>query len=290
MRILLTGSDGFTGLFFKKAAEAAGHVVHALQADLREPQQLTTEVQSAAPEAVVHLAAISFVGHDNAADFYNVNVVGTVNLLNALTALPVPPQKVLLASSANIYGNTDTSPIDETQTPAPVNHYAASKVAMELMAANYVAQLPLVVARPFNYTGPGQADNFLIPKLVKHFKTKAPFIERGNLNVEREFNDVRMVCDAYLALLKLQPSSKQLDVFNICSGTPYTLQQVLDALTALTGHHIDVKVNPAFVRANEVQKLCGNPQRLQKAVGTLPTYTLKDTLQSMLQSNPELAP
>ncbi len=284
MRILLTGSAGFTGLFFKKAAEAAGHVVHDLQADLLAPDNIKQEVLSVQPEAVVHLAAISFVGHDSDADFYNVNVVGTVHLLNALAQLPVMPQKVLLASSANVYGNATHSPLDETQALAPVNHYAASKAAMELMAANYSTKLPLVLVRPFNYTGPGQAAQFLIPKLVQHFKSRAPHIELGNLNVEREFNDVRMVCEAYLALLQHQPHAQDLQVYNICTGKAFTLQQVIDTLTQLTGHTLKVNVNPSFVRANEVRQLCGNPGKLQSAVGHLSTYTLQDTLQFMLES------
>ena len=284
MRILLTGSAGFTGLFFKKAAELAGHVVHDLQADLLAPDDIKQEVLSVQPEAVVHLAAISFVGHDSEADFYNVNVVGTVHLLNVLAQLSVMPQKVLLASSANVYGNSPHSPLDEAQALAPVNHYAASKAAMELMAANYSTKLPLVLVRPFNYTGPGQASQFLIPKLVHHFKSRAPHIELGNLNVEREFNDVRMVSEAYLALLQHQPHSKDLQVYNICTGKAFTLQQVIDTLTQLTGHTLKVNVNPAFVRANEVRQLCGNPGKLQSAVGQLSTYTLQDTLQFMLES------
>lgn len=284
MRILLTGSAGFTGLFFKKAAESAGHVVHDLQADLLAPDNIKQEVLRVQPEAVVHLAAISFVGHDSDADFYNVNVVGTVHLLNALAQLPHVPQKVLLASSANVYGNATHSPLDEAQALAPVNHYAASKAAMELMASNYRTKLPLVLVRPFNYTGPGQAAQFLIPKLVQHFKSRAPHIELGNLNVEREFNDVRMVCEAYLALLQHQPHAKELQVYNICTGKAFTLQQVIDTLTQLTGHTLKVNVNPAFVRANEVRQLCGNPGKLQSAVGQLSTYTLQDTLQFMLES------
>jgi nucleoside-diphosphate-sugar epimerase len=231
------------------------------------------------------LAAISFVGHENEAELYNVNVVGTVNLLNALMALPSKPQKVLLASSANVYGNSPNSPIDELQMLAPANHYAVSKVAMELMAANFSHELPIVVTRPFNYTGPGQAINFVIPKLVHHFKAKLPVIELGNLNVEREFNDVRMVCEAYLALLKLPTERGHLEVFNICSGQTYALQEVIQLLTEITGHSLEVKVNTAFVRRHEVHQLCGNSAKLSHAIGPLSAYTFRDTLQTMLKAS-----
>lgn len=283
MKILFTGSAGFTGHHFIASAQAAGHQVLPLQADLTDKAAVAAEVQQAKPDAVVHLAAISFVGHADDSDFYRVNVVGTMNLLAALAALPRVPAKVLLASSANIYGNCNASPITEDQPPAPVNHYAASKLAMEHMARTFAERLPIVITRPFNYTGVGQGGQFLIPKLVDHFARKAPRIELGNLHVEREFNDVRMVCNAYLALLEYGKSGQ---AYNVCSGQTYTLQNVLDMLTDITGHAIDVHVNPAFVRANEVHRLCGNPAKLQACTGPLAQIGLADTLRAMLASHP----
>jgi nucleoside-diphosphate-sugar epimerase len=282
MKILLTGAAGFTGLFFKSAAEAAGHQVVALQANLTDKAAVAAEVLQAAPDAVVHLAAISFVGHADETAFYAVNVIGTMNLLAGLAALPVKPSKVLLASSANIYGNCDASPITELQPAAPVNHYAMSKLAMEYMAWTYLDRVPIVITRPFNYTGPGQAPQFLIPKLVNHFARRAEQIELGNLHVEREFSDVRMVCDAYLALLAHGVPGQ---VYNVCSGQPYTLQHVIGLLSGITGHTMDVRVNPAFVRANEVHRLCGSPDKLLACTGPLKSYALEATLAWMLESN-----
>ena len=281
MRILLTGSAGFTGHHFRTSAIAAGHEVWSLTADLTDKSALADEVARSKPDAMVHLAAISFVDHADNSAFYAVNVVGSMNLLSALVALPRKPSRVLLASSANVYGNCHASPISEDQAPAPVNHYAMSKLAMEHMARTYSDRLPLLLTRPFNYTGAGQAPSFLIPKLVDHFARRVPQIELGNLHVEREFNDVRMVCDAYLALLhKGVPG----EVYNVCSGQPYTLQAVIAALEELTGHHMQVNVSPAFVRANEVHRLCGNPDKLRACTGPRPVYALKDTLSSMLAS------
>jgi nucleoside-diphosphate-sugar epimerase len=281
MKILLTGAAGFTGLFFKSVAEAAGHQVVALQSNLMDKVAVTDEVLQVAPDAVVHLAAISFVGHADDTAFYGVNVVGTMNLLAGLTALPLKPRKVLLASSANVYGNSDASPITEAQPAAPVNHYAMSKLAMEHMAWTYLGRLPIVITRPFNYTGPEQAQQFLIPKLVSHFARRAPSIELGNLHVEREFNDVRMVCDAYLALLTHGLPG---EVYNVCSGQPYTLQHVIGLLSGITGLTMDVHVNPAFVRVNEVHRLCGSPEKLLACVGSLQQFNLGDTLNWMLKA------
>jgi GDP-6-deoxy-D-talose 4-dehydrogenase len=281
MNILLTGAAGFTGQHFATWAQASGHRVLLLKANLTDKAAVAAEVLQDAPDAVVHLAAISFVGHADEVAFYGVNVVGSMNLLSALAALPKPPRKVLLASSANIYGNCGASPIAEDQPPATVNHYAASKLAMEHMARTYADRLPIVITRPFNYTGAGQGKQFLIPKLVDHFVRKAPRIELGNLHVEREFNDVRMVCDAYLALLSHgQPG----EAYNVCTGQTYTLQNILDLLTNITGHNIEVHVNSAFVRPNEVHRLCGNPAKLQACIGPPAPIALADTLRDMLAS------
>lgn len=281
MIILTTGTAGFTGLFFKQYAQAAGHTVWPLAADLTDKAAVAAEVAQAQPTAVVHLAAISFVGHADEAAFYAVNVVGSTNLLDALAALPVRPTKVLLASSANIYGNCDASPIAETQPPAPVNHYAASKLAMEHMAMTFADRLPIVITRPFNYTGVGQGPKFLIPKLISHFARKASHIELGNLHVEREFNDVRMVCEAYLRLLD---QGERGQAYNVCSGQPYTLEHVINTLTQITGHTMAVQVNPDFVRPNEVHRLCGSPAKLYAAVGKLGQWALEDTLRWMLEN------
>jgi GDP-6-deoxy-D-talose 4-dehydrogenase len=195
--------------------------------------------------------------------------------------LPKLPTRVLLASSANVYGNCEQSPISETQVPAPVNHYAMSKLAMEHLAKTYADRLPLFFVRPFNYTGPGQVESFVIPKLVAHFKQRAATVELGNLTVEREYNDVRMVTDAYLKLLEKAVIDQ---TYNICSSKTYTLHQVIDTLIELTGHNINVAVNPAFVRANELHRLCGDASKLDKTIGARASIALKDTLHWMLES------
>ena len=156
---------------------------------------------------------------------------------------------------------------------------------MEEMAKTFFKRLPIVIARPFNYTGPGQKGNFLIPKLVDHFAQKKPFIELGNLNIEREFNDVHMICDAYLKLLELGNAG---EIYNVCSGQARSLQFVLDALKEITGHDIEIRVNPDFVRASEVHRMVGSPEKLKnllKANGlSLQASGLDDTLQKMLSS------
>jgi len=281
-RILLTGANGFTGVRFTEAALQAGYEVRPLSADLTDAKAIATEVAAAKPDYVLHLAAISAVTHADEEALYRVNLFGTLNLLKALAALPRAPSRIILVSSANVYGNSNKSPIDETTCPAPVNHYAISKLATEHLAGMFAERLPLVIVRPFNYTGAGHDVRFVIPKLVEHFARHAEAVELGNIDIEREFNDVRTVCEAYLRLLQLgQPG----EMYNICSGRAVSLNTVIDALKRITGHNMKVTVNPDFVRDNEVHRLCGNPAKLESCVGALQYPSLEETLRWMLSTN-----
>ena len=279
MKILLTGAAGFTGVFFKSAAEAAGHQVVALQANLTDKAAVAADVLQAEPDAVVHLAAISFVGHADDTAFYGVNVVGTMNLLAGLAALPVKPRKVLLASSANVYGNVSTEPITESQTLAPENDYAVSKLAMEKMAYLWGDTLPITITRPFNYTGRGQSNRFLIPKIVDHFKRREKVIELGNVDVYRDFSDVRNVAWSY-GQLAIKPAPGE--IFNISSGTGTSILQVLSYLEELTGHRMEISVNPKFVREHEVRTLTGDSSKLWQHIGHPDKISIRQTLQWML--------
>ena len=281
MRVLITGLNGFTGRYMRRALEEHGHQVAGLAADLTDPLAVRQEVHAFRPEAAIHLAGISFLEHSDANAFYLVNLIGTRNLLDALAQDAGRLQRVLLASSANVYGNTIDGIIDESVLPSPVNDYAVSKLAMEQMAGLWMGKLPIVITRPFNYTGVGHDARFVIPKLVAHFARRAESVELGNLDVEREFNDVRTVCDAYLRLLQHgQPGQ----TYNICSGQPVALRRAIDTLKHLTGHDLRIMQNPDLVRANEVRHLCGNPAKLEACIGKLRHLGLEETLRWMLSA------
>ena len=283
-RVLVTGCSGFTGHHLAQRLVASGHEVFDPESagrtfDLTRPETLMPVIAEALPDYVIHLAAQSFVAHEDASAFYRVNTVGTTHLLDALLACGTRVRRVVLASSANVYGNTTADPITEATPAAPVNHYAASKVAMELLAATYANRLPIAITRPFNYTGPGQSARFLVPKLVEHFADRRPTIELGNLDVVRDFSDVRAVVEAYVRLLSVErPPS----VVNLCSGVGRSLRQVMEDLTELSGHRIEVRVNPAFVRASEVHRLVGSAATLRDSLGDLPYQDFRATLAWML--------
>jgi len=294
-RVLITGLGGFTGRHLAAELRSHGWQVCGLglqpadpawgadaylQADLADAQSLTMALDGQSFDAVVHLAAIAFVGHGDPADFYRVNLMGTRNLLSALAHGPAP-SCVLVASSANVYGNTVEGQLSEDTPPRPANDYAVSKLAMEHMARLWSARLPLVLVRPFNYTGVGQTEDFLLPKIVGHFRRREPVIELGNLDVWRDFSDVRAVVQAYRRLIDLAPAGQTV---NVCSGRTQSLREVLDMARAISGHDIEIKVNPAFVRSNEVRTLCGDPTRLRGLIGPWDTPPLQDTLRWMLEA------
>jgi nucleoside-diphosphate-sugar epimerase len=292
-RALITGIEGFTGHHLAQTLRDAGYEVFGTchgaapagpnvhPCDLRDAAQVARVVDSVRPEVVVHLAAISFVAHGKVEDIYLANVVGTRHLLEALARLNGGVHKVVLASSANIYGNSEAKVLDESVPPAPANDYAVSKLAMEYMARLWADRLPLTLVRPFNYTGVGQSERFLLPKIVSHFRRHEAVIELGNLDVVRDFSDVRMVVECYRRLLA--PNAPT-GTFNVCSGVGHSLQDVLALMHQLTGHDIEVRVNPAFVRANEVHTLIGSRARLDAAIGVVPSIPLADTLRWMLQA------
>jgi nucleoside-diphosphate-sugar epimerase len=289
-RALITGLHGFTGHYVARELAAAGYRVFGtvltgdatgpdiFNVDLLDRDGLAAVVEQVRPDVVVHLAAIAFVAHQDVDQMYRVNVVGTRHLLESLAACSHKPSCVLLASSASIYGNTDVAVIDEHVAPMPANDYAVSKLAMETMARLWMGKLPIVIVRPFNYTGVGQSENFLLAKIVSHFRKGARRIELGNLAIARDFSDVRTVAKTYRRLLAAAPAG---EAFNICSGRAYSLESLIDMMSDIAGYRIELHVNPAFVRANEVLTLAGNNAKLEGVIGSLDPIPLVETLRWM---------
>ena len=291
-RALITGLHGFTGRYMAAELKAQGYEVFGtgsqasdepgyLQADLTDAVGLRAVLADLQPDVVVHLAALAFVGHGVADAFCQVNLIGTRNLLEAIAACGKVPDCVLLASSANVYGNASDGMLSEATPPAPANDYAVSKLGMEYMARLWQDRLPLVITRPFNYSGVGQGENFLLSKIVSHFRRRAPVIELGNLDVWRDFSDVRAVVAAYRGLLEAAPVGQTV---NVSSGVAHSLRDVIALCEQITGHRMDVTVNPAFVRANEVKTLTGDNTRLRGLVPGWTTPSLRDTLAWMLDA------
>lgn len=287
----MTGAAGFTGGHLVQRLRERGHRVLPLVeratgepdevvADLRHRESLAAAVRAVAPDTVIHLAAIAFPAHADVDAIYRTNLGGTLALLEALAAGGHGARGVLLPSTATVYASRSDAAITEDSPLAPASHYAVSKLAMEHMARLFAAKLPIVTVRPFNYTGPGQREPYLVPKVVRHFAERAPVIELGNIDVERDFLDVRTVADAYVRLLDAEGVAG--GTFNLCSGVGTTVRGMVDRLATLTGHRIEVRINPQFVRAGEPQRIVGSNARLVAAIGPLAMVPLDTTLADML--------
>lgn len=297
-RVLITGANGFTGRHLVERLARDGHELFSLAhhsaetssplvtrtwvADLRDLAALSAIVAELKPERVIHLAAIANVAHGDATELYSSNILGTRNLLHVLAASGSVPAAVLIASSANIYGNRREGVLTEDMAPAPANDYGVTKAACELLAQVYADRLPIITARPFNYTGRGQSEDFLIPKIIAHVRNRAPVIELGNIGVARDFSDVRAVVDAYARLLDSPAAIGQ--TLNVCSGKARTLAEVLNLAEHISGHHLEVRVNPNFVRSDEVKSLCGSRARLESVIGPVAMPDFAETVTWMLDA------
>ncbi len=279
MRILVTGLAGFTGYYIKQVLEARADTVIGLKSDLTNISLLADEIKLVNPDAVIHLAGISFIAHNTAVDFYTVNLLGTYNLLHCLSIYAPNIKSILLASSANIYGNSTEGVLTEITPPNPANDYAISKWAMEKMALLWLNRLPLFIVRPFNYTGIRQNEQFLLPKIVAHFVRKQKTIELGNLDITREFNDVRTIAEIYADLLNRAPIG---ETINICTGEGHSIREIISLCEEIVGYSIQVKTSQNLIRSSEIQSLIGDPTKLKSFIGNISPKTITDTLQWML--------
>ena len=196
--------------------------------------------------------------------------------LRALTAAKIEPRIVVVASSAQVYDFPNTvAQITEDCPLAPKTHYAVSKRATEEIAAIYSRQFPIIVTRPFNYTGPGQTTSFIVPKIVQHYVERRSEIRLGNLDLFRDFSDISRVVEVYSRLLSgsIEPTT-----VNICSGRAVYLADILKIMDEISGHPIRAVTESLFVRGDEPRYIVGSPLRLEGLVGPLPNPEFRETL------------
>lgn len=289
-RILVTGSTGFTGRYVSAELQRRGYGVFGLtkdlsvtgqSIDLRDRNSVLEIIKKVRPNGVIHLAAIANVEHKSACDFFDVNVNGTNFLLDALTNVD-NVESIIIASSANIYGNAlGGVPLSENLSPNPQNLYAESKVRMEEMIRNKYAGFPITIVRPFNYTGVGQSTSYLIPKIVSNFRSRSPILFLGNLNVSRDFSDVRFVAWAYVELINRCAKN---ELLNICSGRVFSIGDIIEKCYQITKYKPKIQSRGDLKRNNEVLQLCGDPTHMLEVLGSASPYSFEATLQWMLSN------
>lgn len=288
-RVLITGITGFTGRHMRVCLESAGYVVfgnsrsvHAdsqiIQADLCDLEATRTLVETVAPDIVIHMAGESHVMCETIADLYLKNTVTSRHLLQALYESKKSVQSVLMVSSAYVYGNATSPLITEDSPIRPVNDYSVSKIAMEQLCGLWQDKVPTFVVRPFNYTGVGHSDRFLIPKIVHHYVHRKKKISLGRLDFLRELNDVRSVVAIYRKLLQVNPVGRAI---NICSERCKSINDVIAIMNDLAGYEITIDFDPRFVRDNDVKTLRGSNALLKELVGPVTFRPLEDTLRWM---------
>lgn len=290
-RILITGSSGMTGRALLDRLRDQGVVAVGLtrtpehpwevEGDLENIASLRRVVREVDPTVVVHMAGVTYAVHGDIAEIYQANVTGTASLLTAVRDL-AQPRAVILASSATVYAPpVGDAPLVEDGPLLPGSHYAASKLAMESVGRLFASDLPIITTRPFNYTGEGQSPQFLIPKIVDHFVRREPVIELGNLDLYRDFSDIRTVTEAYLRLIEIAPVGLTL---NLCSGRALHLTDLIEALCEIAGYRIEVRTNPAFVRPDEPRTILGSTALMDATLGALRPPPIADTLGRMYQA------
>lgn len=279
--VLLTGAKGFTGKPLTEMLIKKKYKVLSLDCDITNTSNLEEFLKNTQPDYVIHLAAISNVSCKDRSMINKVNVEGTRNLLNNINKMVNYPKLVVIASSAYVYAALENSILSENSALAPSNSYGKSKLEMELLCEGY-KNLKILITRPFNYTGIGQDQKFLIPKIVDHFKLKKKEIQLGNINVRREFNDISDVCKIYTKFLE---NVKFSNTVNICSGNSHSIKDIIQICEKLTSHKIRVEVDPKLKRQIDIPNIIGNPKKLNFLIGNYTFKNLENTIKDMLFSS-----
>lgn len=283
MRVLITGADGFVGRHAVREFQILGwEVVPVAGPDdgrplpfegrrivLDESSKLSAEITRTQPDAILHLAGASSVGQSHVRPdlAFHSNLLGTLHVLEAVRASG-PQCRVLVVSSAEVYGNqADCTPRREDAPTCPLHPYGASKLAAEILALQYERAygLQVLIVRPFNHIGTGQAPHFLLPSLARQFATAqrsaGDFVLRvGNVAVERDFLHVLDVIHAYELVLR---SGQVGSIYNVASGQGHSVKDIIDRLSAVSGRVPTISVDPSLLRPVETMSLVGDADKLQ---------------------------
>lgn len=296
-RALITGSTGFVGGHLRAELVSAGYEVYGIgtresadtnyyQVDITDEAAARAAVAACAPTHIFHLAGVSslLASEQDPVMAMRVNADGAEHILRS--ALQVdPPPKVLLVSTVHVYGEPEYLPIDEQHPLRGTGAYAQSRMAQEIVGQRYMPQLPIVIARSFNHTGPEQTDHFVISKIMHQIAEIAQGtredLELGNIDIRRDLSDVRDVVRIYRLLLE---QSKMGIITNVCRGSSVSLKEVIEAGKKIAGlAHVAVRVNPTLIRVNDVPDLYGDIKFLNSLIHYTPRFSLEETLREVYQ-------
>lgn len=288
-KLLVTGMSGFVGQHIKRQMPDDWRLLDTQCVDLLAGESLDLCLAQDCPDAVIHLAGQTFVPESflDPRHTLEVNLLGTLNLLQALKRNGFSGT-FLYVSSGDVYGQVGEHdlPVNERLLPCPRNPYAVSKVSAELLCMQWSYSEPwrIVVARPFNHIGPGQRADFVLPSMARQLVRirkglQASRLDVGDIDVTRDFLDVRDVISAYFHLLKWGRAG---EIYNVCSGREQSVRELITGLAELAGVQVELVQDQARLRPSEQRRVVGCSQKLQKETGWKPSISIMETLQSVL--------
>ena len=305
-RILLTGGTGFVGGYLAPGLAAAypkaeklllrrpGETVtregwSVIDAEVTDGEAINAIIERLKPDLVLHLAAQAAIGAGAkiAEATWRVNFGGALEVA-AACARHCPATTFFFVSSAEVYGwSFRDGPASEDAPLRPMNAYARAKAAAEAMLPDVLPDARLIIARPFNHTGPGQDQRFVLPSLAAQIAEieaglRPPRIEVGNLSAQRDFLDVRDVCDAYLAMIAAEPKP-HLGIFNVASGKSYRISDLVETFRAHAKRQFEIVIDPSRLRPSDIPLSMGVSERLAAATGWQPSVSVDDIIEALLE-------
>lgn len=295
-RLLLTGAGGFVGHHVLAASSDGGLFSEwdifppPGEWDIRDASAVQRLVSDVRPDAVLHLAAQSFVprSFEDPHETFAINLGGTLNLLIALRANAFEG-RMLFVSSGDVYGRVpeEDLPVDESRIPEPRSPYGVSKIAAEQLCLQWhrTEGLDAMIARPFNHVGPGQDSRFVLPALARQVVAIAegrqpPVIQAGDIDTTRDFTDVRDVVGAYAAMLR---RGKPGTAYLIGTGQERRVRDLLLAMCTLCGIAPEIRQDPEKMRPSEQRRMAADATRLRKDTGWTPSISMESTLNDILK-------
>lgn len=295
--VLVTGSEGFVGGHLTKAIREESYNIVAtcypsllpkkgdyIALDILDLEMTRELLKEYNPDIIFHLAAVTSVAKSfrDPPLTYHTNIIGTANILEAVKSLN-KNVRFLFVSTCEVYGGGEY--LTESSEVVLKNPYAVSKYAAELVCKNYLSgQIEIVILRPFNHTGPGQVEDFVLPAIAKQIAEiekgkRPPLIEHGNINVKREFMHIHDVVEAYrLAIEKCQSG----EVYNISAHRGYTLADMLDIFKKLSKVKFELKSDPSRMRKIDIPILIGDGTKFSELTGWQSKIKIEKTIEDLL--------